>query len=102
MIALLQTIVCVLLQIPYFALWAGIMTFNAVIAAIGAIIVPLVALMPEIPDLDMPSQIVTVLGWINWIFPVSTVIDIVVFAVLVYVTWFLIVLMLRWAKATDQ
>lgn len=102
MISLLQTIICVLLQIPYFVLWAGITAFNAVIAALGALMEPLIAAMPEIPELTMPSTFTTVLGWINWFFPVSTVVDILAFAVLVYLAWYVLVILMRWAKATDQ
>jgi len=102
MIALLQSVLCVLMQIPYFVVWAAITAFNAVILAIAAIIVPLVSLMPAFPDLPtMPSEFTTVMGWINWFFPVGTVVSILTFAVAVYVAWFIIVIGLRWAKATD-
>lgn len=63
---------------------------------------PLIEAMPEIPEPSIPSEVTTVLGWINWVFPVDTVVAVLAFAVAVYVGWFVLVLLMRWAKATDQ
>lgn len=90
------------MQIPYFVLWAAITAFNVVILALGTLIQPLIDAMPEIPEISIPSQITTVMGWINWVFPVSTVVQILAFMLLVYLAWFVLSILLRWAKATDS
>lgn len=100
MIGLLESILCVLLQIPYFAMWAIISAANAIILALATLLEALAAVLPDFPTLPtMPSTVALVLGWINWVFPVPTVIAILLWSLVIYLAWFGISIALRWAKA---
>jgi len=98
-IGLLESILCVLLQIPYFVMWAIISAVNAIILALGTLLEGLAAVLPDFPTLPtMPGPVATVLGWINWVFPVATVVTILLWAAVIYLAWFGISIALRWGK----
>jgi hypothetical protein len=73
---------------------------NAVIYLFGAILAGLFSLLPNMPDLPTPpTALVTAEGWVAWFFPVSTVIDILVFTLSMWLLFQAIALAMRWAKA---
>lgn len=75
---------------------------NALIAALGATVAALVAILPEMPALpDPPAALLTAEAWVAWAFPVGTLLDCLAFSVTVLAVWYLVVIALRWAKATD-
>lgn len=80
----------------------AVAALNAIIAALGAVLEPLVELLPEMPALpSMPDGFVTAYGWVAWFFPVGTVLDILAFTLTVWLLWSLVVIALRWAKAAN-
>jgi hypothetical protein len=97
MIELLQTIVNTMVC------WietAVVTVFNILIFAIGGLLAAFAAVMPSIPDApSLPGPMTTALGWISWVFPVSTLVDIVAFFTVVWVLWFALSIAMRWAKA---
>lgn len=102
MISLLQSILCVLLQIPYFIVWAVITALNGVILTLATVLAGLVALMPVFPDFPtVPSEVTAVTGWVAWFFPVGTVVAIVAFLLTAWLVWQGVSLALRWAKVIE-
>lgn len=100
MLGWLETIVCVLMQIPYFALWAVTEAFNAIVAAVGAVLSAAAAVLPNFPtDPALPDPMGDVLGWINWFFPVDTLIEIVAWMLVVWLVWIVFSIGARWARA---
>lgn len=79
-----------------------VMAFNAIVAAIAAAIEELLDLLPEFPDpLGLPSPLDEVLGWINWVFPVGEVIEILAWAAVAWLAWQAVATALRWAKVIE-
>lgn len=75
---------------------------NSVVFALGALIGGLLSLMPTIPTApDLPAPMVTALSWIAWFFPVGTLLDILSFLALAWITWMGVSLVLRWARAVS-
>lgn len=98
MIALLQTIVSL------FVCWVqtGVtLVVNAIVAALAALLTALVAAdpvnMPALPTL--PAPFTTALGWVAWVFPVGTAVDILAFLLTAWLAWQVIAILLRWVKA---
>ena len=54
---------------------------------------------PALPD--PPQALVTAEGWVAWVFPVGTVLQILGFTLAVFLLWQLVAIGLRWAKALD-
>lgn len=103
MISLLQLILCVLKQIPYFVLWALITAANSVIAALGALLELFAALCPDMPDLpSVPAEVTDAMGWVAWVLPISTMVSILTFLVGFFIIWWVVSIGLRWAKATGD
>lgn|SRR5881392_93165 len=101
MIALLQQIV------SFFVCWvetALVTILNALIAALGALLALLISLdpidMPAPPTL--PAPMTTALGWVAWVFPVGTAVSILVFFVTAWIMWQVVLIGLRWAKASGE
>lgn len=103
MIGLLQAILCALKQIPYAIIWAVIEAVNAVVVALGALLAGLAAVLPGFPALPaVPTEMRTVLSWVAWVFPVSTLIAILVWVAGIWLAWFGISIVLRWAKVLSD
>lgn len=103
MITLLQLILCVLKQIPYFIVWAVVTAANVIIAGLGALLELLAVALPDMPDLPtVPSEVTDAMGWVAWILPVSTFVSILTFLVGFFILWWAISIGLRWAKATGD
>jgi hypothetical protein len=93
-------ITCLLANFAVMIVWALVETLNYVVLGLAAIIAPLVALMPEMPDPpSLPSEFSSAAGWVAWVFPVSTAVDILTFFVGVWLAWQLLAIAMRWAKA---
>jgi len=76
---------------------------NGLIAALGSMIAALVSVLPDMPDLPtMPAPFTTAYAWVSWFFPVSTVLDILAAVLAFWITWQLVVIALRWAKASNS
>lgn len=74
---------------------------NFVIASLGALLAAVAGLMPDMPAMpERPSQFDTALGWMNWVFPVGTVVQVLTFLVGAWLIWQGVVIALRWAKAS--
>jgi hypothetical protein len=86
------------------AVIAGIVyAVNFLIEALGALVALLVALLPAMPSLPtMPTEVVTVLAWVNWFFPVGTVVQFFAFIITVWLLWQGVAIGLRWAKAVRE
>lgn len=81
---------------------AAIRVFNLFIAAVGALIGALAAVLPDMPDMpERPAAFDTALGWINWIFPVGTAVEIIGFLITAWLIWQGVAIALRWAKAIN-
>jgi len=97
---LLQQILCILESLALSVIGALILAFNAVVAALAALVEGLVLLMPPFPDLpSMPDEVEQVMGWVNWWFPVGTVIELLLWLFTVWLVWLGVSAALRWAKA---
>jgi len=98
----LKAILCVLQQIGPTMLAILILALNAVIAGLATILATMIALLPEMPEWDgLPAPFVTASEWINWVFPVDTLLGFMAFAITAWVIWQAVVIVLRWAKAVD-
>jgi hypothetical protein len=76
---------------------------NALIAALGTVIAGLFSLLPDMPALPtLPDAMVTAEAWVAWVFPVSTVFDILVFGFSMWLLWQAVALALRWARALQS
>jgi hypothetical protein len=99
---LLQQILDFLSLLVCWIMTALVLTLNLLLAALGTLIEGFVILMPDMPDLPtMPGAMLTALAWINWFFPVGTVVQILTFLFGAWLLWQAVVLILRWAKATN-
>lgn len=103
MSGILQGILDFLLQLVCWIMTALVLTFNLIIAALGALIAAAIELLPEIDGVPaVPDEITAAAGWVNWFFPVGTVLNFFTFIVGAWLLWQAVVLGLRWAKATDE
>lgn len=103
MISLLQSLLDFFYQLVCWIMTALIGALNLIIASLGALIVLAVELLPDMPTTPtVPSEITTAASWVNWIFPVNTVAQIITFLIGAWVLWQAVVLLMRWAKATSQ
>jgi len=103
--SILQAIYDFLAQIVCWIMTALVLTLNLLLAALGAIIAAAVDLLPSLGDAgipSVPSEVTAVAGWVNWFFPVSAALSFLAFIFAAWITWQLVLLGLRWAKATDE
>lgn len=76
---------------------------NFAIAGLGLLVEALAALLPSMPSMpSMPSEVTTTLSWVNWFFPVGTVVQFFAFIVAVWLLWQGVAIGLRWAKAVRE
>jgi hypothetical protein len=76
---------------------------NALIAALASVIAALFSALPDMPQLpDPPAALVTAEGWVAWVFPVGTLISILEFVLAMWLIWQIVVIALRWAKASGE
>ncbi|HEY8723495.1 MAG TPA: hypothetical protein VIL92_06500 [Gaiellaceae bacterium] len=86
-------------------LWSGLVSvvvdaLNAIIAAIGVVLAAMLGLLPDMPDLaSPPSQVTMVEGWVAWVFPVQSMVNLLAFVAAMYLIWWVVSIALRWAKA---
>jgi len=75
---------------------------NAVIAAIAAAAGAALGILPDMPDFpEVPPLVTQVSGWINWFFPVGTLLDIFTFLIVAWVVWVGASAALRWGKVIE-
>lgn len=82
---ILHAIWCVITNIDKFVLYAIIQSINGVIVALGFIGENSIALLPSLPDppdleeVGLPggASLGTILGWINYVVPVVTLLEII-------------------------
>ncbi len=99
MLNVLWDILCVLQNLALSILAVIVMAFNAIIEALATVLEGLIVILPPFPALPgMPAVMVSVLGWINWVFPVGTVISIFAWAAGAWLIWQGISVALRWAR----
>jgi hypothetical protein len=80
-----------------------VIALNALIAALASVLAGLFSLLPDMPALpSLPDAMVTAEAWVAWVFPVSTVFDILVFGFSMWLLWQAVALALRWAKALQS
>jgi hypothetical protein len=76
---------------------------NGIIAAIAVVLSALFAVLPDMPALPaVPDAVTTSLEWVSWVFPVGTLVDILVFTLTMYLLWQAVAIALRWAKALNS
>lgn len=76
---------------------------NAIVAGIAAILSPMVSTLPDMPALPtMPAAFTTAYSWVAWFFPVGTLVDVLAFVLAMWIVWQVVVLILRWAKASNE
>jgi hypothetical protein len=98
----LKSILCVITNLAYTLLAIMIMAFNAVTKSIAVVAGAAIGLLPEMPLFEgLPSQFVTGSAWLNWMFPVGTLLAFMTFALTAWVLWHAVAIALRWAKALD-
>lgn len=103
MTGILNAIFEFLSQLVCWIMTALVLTLNLLLAALGGLIAALAELLPPMPDTpSVPSQITLVADWIAWFFPVGTVIDILVFLLAAWLLMQVVLIVMRWAKATAE
>lgn len=103
MISLLRSILCAVTNIPYYLLHLVVVGINALIAGLGAIIGAAVSAMPGMPsEPALPDTVAGVVSWVAWVIPVSTIIDILTFSFAAWLLWQVVMIGLRWAKASGE
>jgi hypothetical protein len=76
------------------------LVLNALIAALGAALAAVLLLLPNMPDMpEVPETVLEAAGWVAWVFPVDTVVNIFEFMLAAWLIWQVVALALRWAKA---
>jgi hypothetical protein len=97
---LLQGIYDILAQLVCWIMTALVSVLNLVLATLGGLLVVLIDLLPDMPALPaLPSEVTTAAGWVNWIFPVSTVASFFTFILGAWLLWQAVAIAMRWAKA---
>jgi hypothetical protein len=82
---------------------ACIRAINAVIEDLGSILQTLFDSLPDLPALpEPPAAFDMIYGWVAWVIPVDTIIDVLTFTLSVYLFWQGVAIALRWAKATSS
>lgn len=102
MIGLLQWLVDFFAQLVCWIMTALMGFLNLMLVAIGGLIEAAIMLLPDMPTVPgVPSEVTQVLAWINWFFPVGTVVSFFTFFLAAWILWQLVVILLRWAKASN-
>lgn len=89
-------------------IWTGfvnavIAALNAVISALATAINAVFSILPDLPALpEPPDAYVMAYGWVAWVFPVGTLLDILLFVLTMWLMWQAVAIALRWAKALGQ
>lgn len=97
-IDLLGIVVCVLTALASFILAGIIFAVNALIVGIGAFLLALAALMPDMPDAP-PNPDGGVLGTLNWIMPLSQLLGGLTIVLTLWLAFLGLRVALRWMKA---
>jgi len=100
--SILQGILDLLNQLVCWIMTALVLTFNLIVAALGALVAVLIALLPSMDDAGIPAvpdEITAAAGWVNWFFPVPQVLLFFVFIFAAWVLWQAVAVALRWGKA---
>jgi hypothetical protein len=89
-------------------IWSGIegaliSALNAIIAAIAFVLSALISALPSMPSIPtLPTPFSTAESWVAWVWPVQTTIDALAFVLSMYLIWFVISIVLRWAKVASN
>ena len=76
---------------------------NALILALGTIVGALFAVLPDLPALPaLPDAFLLAESWVAWVFPVSTLLSILTWTLVVWLVWQVVAIALRWAKALAE
>ncbi|MDQ4125926.1 MAG: hypothetical protein M3134_10040 [Actinomycetota bacterium] len=98
MLSVLKDIFCAIVNLPIILADWLVALFNALIAAIGAVLVFALGLLPAMPD--PPAAVDSeVLGYANWLFPIGGVLDGLVIVGVLFVGFLGVRVLLNWAKA---
>ena len=76
------------------ALFAAV---NALIAALGAVLAAAMSVLPTLPT--PPDVSGTWMAWLNWVVPVGPLLAILASFVLIWVSFLLVRIALKWARA---
>jgi len=99
MLGIFTAILCVLQNIFLAILWAPLAIINLVIAALAALVVGIISLLPTIWEplsWDAPPE---AMGWLSWAYPMGSVIAFLGVCVFVWASFLLVRVALNWAKA---
>jgi hypothetical protein len=97
MIGVLQDILCAILGLGAWFQFALLSAVNWLIAGVGAFAALLVALLPDMPD--QPASLDgTVIGYLNYFFPVAGLVVLLATFVTIWAAFLLIRIPLKWAK----
>jgi hypothetical protein len=97
---LFGSLICIIENLLLSLLAIGYWLINGLIKSFAFLLGPLIALMPAMPTPPaLPGVLGQATGWIAWVFPTSTVTDILTFLLAVYVLWLIVSMFLRWARA---
>lgn len=76
---------------------------NALIAALAVAVMAALTLLPEMPAFPTPPPaLVLAESWVAWVFPVQTLINVLLFVLSMFFLWQMIAIALRWAKALND
>lgn len=103
---ILHDIWCVITNLDKFVLYGLIVAFNSVISTLAFLINGLLAVLPDLPDppdwggTELPggASISDVLGWVNFIIPVPTILEIFATVGATFFLVYSVAIILRWAK----
>jgi hypothetical protein len=100
---ILAAILCAIQNIAYSILAVLYMALNGIVKFLALLIGTLILLLPDMPALpSLPSSFNDAAGWAAWVFPVSAALAFIAFTVAAWLTWQIVAIGLRWAKALDS
>jgi len=97
MISLLSTLVGNILCWFQTAL---VLTVNALVVALAALISLVLGLLPAFPSVSLPSPFVDGVNWVGYWFPMTWFLANMLVFLVVSVAWWGLSIPLRWARAT--
>jgi Mg2+/Co2+ transporter CorB len=93
---ILDAFLCLITLLGQAVAWGVMTVCNLVIAGLGAVLPPVIAALPNMPDWPVGSHNWT---WLNWALPVSGIVALLGSILTILVAWFGYRIVLNWVKA---
>jgi hypothetical protein len=82
--------------LPQYVLIALVDGINALVLAVGVALTALLSLLPSFPD---APEAPTMVKNINWVFPIGSVVTVLLTCLVLFTAFFVLRIALRWLKA---